>query len=301
MPTTFTKAQASKLLSVAEMKLFEESRINMLRKFSASQLDRRVERSRALRDKSRDQLQRQRIAQRDKTGSKRGASGEANQQRSKDKAALLADILKRFEGQLKIARKSEKAGVVPKAAPERRATRKAAISKATAPNKDFTASRMRAKNRIDEEAGSAMKARGTGTKAAAKKASAKKITAKKTPAKPAASKKAASKTVAKKAAAKPAKSSTLAASKKAPAKKAAAKKASRPANTPAGGKTSGKRTASAKALNAAGQGALHEGFADARAHNSAQQRKLQDARTIPIQAHLSSRGRRNQAKRDGRG
>ncbi|MDO5611486.1 MAG: hypothetical protein Q4G62_12085 [Pseudomonadota bacterium] len=294
MPTTFTKAQASKLLTVAEMKLFEESRINMLRKFSASQLDRRVERSRALRDKSRDQLQRQRIAQRDKTGSKRGASGEANQQRSKDKAALLADILKRFEGQLKIARKNEKAGVVPKAAPERRATRKAAISKATAPGKDFTASRMRAKNRIDEEAGSAMKARTTAKKATAK------------PAKPAAAgKKTASKTVAKKAAAS---NAAKPAARKAPAKKAAAAKpatkkvaASRPANTPAGGKTSGKRTASAKALSDAGQGAVHGGFANARAHNTAQQRKLQEARSTPIQAHLSSRGRRNQAKRDGRG
>ena len=92
MPVTFTKAQASKLLNVSEMKLYEESRIVPLRKFSASQLDRRIERTRALRDKARDQLQRQRVAQRAKTGSKRGASGDANQQRSKDKAALIRQL-----------------------------------------------------------------------------------------------------------------------------------------------------------------------------------------------------------------
>lgn len=292
MPTTFTKAQASKLLTVSEMKLFEESRINMLRKFAASQLDRRIERTRALRDKARDQLQRQRVAQRDKTGSKRGTSGEANQQRSKDKAALITDILKRFEGQLKIARKNEKAGVVPKAAPERRATRKAAISKAKAPNKDFTASRMRAKNHMDEEAGSAMKARGgsgkTAVKSTAKKATSKAASKKTSAAKPAVSPPVAAKKV----------PATKAANSKTATKKATAV---RPANIPTGGKTGGKRTASVKALNETGQDGAHSGFANARARNTAQQTKLQDARKTPIQAHVSSRGRRTQANRDGRG
>ncbi len=291
MPVTFTKAQASKLLNVSEMKLYEESRIVPLRKFSASQLDRRIERTRALRDKARDQLQRQRVAQRAKTGSKRGASGDANQQRSKDKAALIADILKRFEGQLKVARKNEKAGIVPKGAPQRRGTRKAAISKAQAPDKDFTASRMRARNRMDEEAGSAMKARKAARKATAadgatREAATKKAVAKKAATKKAAVKKAVAKSATKKMAAKKA------------AKKAVAK---RPSNTPVGGKTGGKRTANLRALNDAGSGKLHEGFSDVRAQNIALEQKLEAGRKTPIQGHVSSRGRRNQVKRDNRG
>ncbi|RMH90915.1 hypothetical protein EBB59_09050 [Lysobacter pythonis] len=299
MPVNFTKAQASKLLTVSEMKLHEESRIAMLRKFSASQLDRRIERTRALRDKARDQLQRQRVAQREKTGSKRGLSGTANQQRSKDKIALIADILKRFEGQLKIARKNEKAGIVPTRAPARRATRKAAIAKAKAPNKDFTASRMRAKNRAEEEAGSAMKARKTAKKTARKAAgeTAAKPTAKKTARKTVAKKSPAAKTpVAKKATAKKA-SPAPRTSAKTVAKKTAAK---RPANTPVGGKTGGKRTASVKALSEAGQN-VRGGFPNPRAHDTAQQRAFQEARSRPIQAHISSQDRRQQAKRDGRG
>lgn len=291
MPATFTKAQASKLLNATEMKLFEESRINTLRAFSASQLDRRVERSRALRDKARDQLQRQRLAQRERTGSKRGTSGSDNQQRSKDKAALIADILKHFEGQLKVARRNEKAGIVPKGAPERRVTRKAAVSKKKAPDKDFTASRMRASNRIEEEAAQTMKARKTARKATAKK-SASKASEKKTAA------------PAKKSAAKKKSATTKTAAKKPRAAKATGKVTKQPAMRPQdqlpGGDTSGKRTRSMQALNNVSEN-VHGGFADARSHNTAQQRKFQDALVTPIHAHISSRGRRNQGKRDQRG
>lgn len=289
MPTTFTKAQASKLLNATEMKLFEESRINALRAFSASQLDRRVERSRALRDKARDQLQRQRLAQRERTGSKRGTSGSDNQQRSKDKAALIADILKRFEGQLKVARRNEKAGIVPKAATKRRVTRKAAVSRTRSPGKDNTASRMRTRNRTGEEAASTMKSRAAG----ATTAKAAKKTAKTT------------KKVAKKAAAR--KTSTVT---KAPARKTAARKSSAPSKRAkksaakttqpfdAGSETRGKRTASIRDLNDADQGGLHGGFANDRARNVAQQKKLEAGRLTAIQSHLSSRVRRDQGRRD---
>ncbi len=277
MPATFTKAQASKLLNATEMKLFEESRINALRAFSASQLDRRVERVRALRDKARDQLQRQRIALREKTGSKRGASGTANQQRSKDKLALIGDILKRFEGQLKVARRNEKAGIVPKAAPKRRVTRKAAVSRARAPDKDFTASRMRVRKRADDEAGDTMKARKTAKKAVKK--AAKKTT----------------KQVARK---------TVAASKSTMRKQAitpAAKRATRKAPAPpfdAAQETRGKRTANIHDLNEAGQGGLHGGYANDRARNIAQQKKLEAGGLTAIQSHLSARVRRTQGRRD---
>lgn len=291
MPAAFTKAQASKLLNASEMKLYEESRVNALRAFSASQLDRRIERTRALRDKSRDLLQRQRVSMQQKTGSRRGERGTADQQRSKDKVAIIADILKRFEGQLKIARKNEKAGIVPKGAPERRVTRKAAVSKKKAPDKDFTASRMRASNRIEEEAAQTMKARKTARKVTAKK-SASKASEKKTAA------------PAKKSAAKKKSATTKTAAKKPRAAKATGKVTKQPAMRPQyqlpGGDTSGKRTRSMQALNNVSEN-VHGGFADARSHNTAQQRKFQDALVTPIHAHISSRGRRNQGKRDQRG
>jgi hypothetical protein len=96
----FTRSQATGLLNQAEMSLFDDSRANSLRGLDASQLGKRVERSRKARDRARDLLKRQKLASRSKTGSKRGASGQANE-RTGRKAELLADILGRFEDQLK--------------------------------------------------------------------------------------------------------------------------------------------------------------------------------------------------------
>lgn len=76
--------------------------------------------------------------------------------------------------------------------------------------------------------------------------------------------------------------------------------AMRPQDQLPGGDTSGKRTRSMQALNNVSEN-VHGGFADARSHNTAQQRKFQDALVTPIHAHISSRGRRNQGKRDQRG
>ena len=94
-----TRQQAQVLLSTAEMELYDESRSNPLRKLDEAALQKRIERTRRARERARDLVQRQKLASRAATGSKRGASGQANQ-RSKDKAALLDDILKRFEGAL---------------------------------------------------------------------------------------------------------------------------------------------------------------------------------------------------------
>lgn len=308
MPATITKARAAKLLTAAEMKLYEESRVHTLRSLSASQIDRRILRMRDLRDRARDLLQRQRVTLRERTGSKRGESGDAVQQRSKDKIALLSDILKRFEGQLKIARKAEAAGQPPKNAPKRHATRKAAKTRTTAPDKDFTAARMRSRRKDADEAADTMRARKAPNAPAedlpvargnAKKAATKKGAAKKTAAK----KRVSSKTPVEKSA--PKKTATRkAGAKKAPARKTAAAKpaAAHPPVSPLpGGSTGGKRTANLKALNQSGGDRLHAGYADVRAQNIALEQKLEAGRKTPIQGHVSSRGRRNQGKRDGRG
>lgn len=95
-----TRAKASQLLNQREMALYDDSRINGLRQLDGRALATRVARARTARDRARDLVRRQKLASRERTGSKRGSSGGANQ-RSKDKAELLADILDRFETRLR--------------------------------------------------------------------------------------------------------------------------------------------------------------------------------------------------------
>ena len=91
-----TRAKATSLLNQREMALYDDSRINALRQLDGKGLQSRISRARSARDRARDLVQRQKLSTREATGSKRGNSGMANQ-RSKDKAELLSDILSRFE------------------------------------------------------------------------------------------------------------------------------------------------------------------------------------------------------------
>jgi hypothetical protein len=95
----FTRAQATALLNKAEMSLYDDSRANALRQFDEKALQGRISRARTARDRARDLFQRQKLSTRDRTGSKRGVSGSANQ-RSNEKAELMADIVSRFEARL---------------------------------------------------------------------------------------------------------------------------------------------------------------------------------------------------------
>lgn len=108
----FTRAQAEGLLNKPEMALYDDSRINSLRGMSPADLAKRIDRARKARDRARDLLQRQKLATRDRAVGKRSATGDANL-RSKRKAELLADILKRFEAQSSAAGKREKAAGKP--------------------------------------------------------------------------------------------------------------------------------------------------------------------------------------------
>ena len=103
-----TRDQASRLLSESEMSLFSDSRNPTLRSFSARELTRRIERARKLRDKSRDLLQRQRLGSRKRTGSKGGATGDANE-RTARKGEVFDDILQRFESRLQEVQRSDEA------------------------------------------------------------------------------------------------------------------------------------------------------------------------------------------------
>ena len=95
-----TRAKATALLNQKEMELYTDSRVNTLRQLDAKALTTRVGRARDARDRARDLVQRQKLASRERTGAKRGTSGMANE-RSKEKATLLSDILSRFEAQLR--------------------------------------------------------------------------------------------------------------------------------------------------------------------------------------------------------
>jgi hypothetical protein len=101
-----TRSKASQLLNQKEMALYDESRINGLRQLDSKALATRVTRARAARDRARDLVQRQKLASRSRTGNKRGSSG-ADNQRSKDKAGLMADILSRFETRLREVQREE--------------------------------------------------------------------------------------------------------------------------------------------------------------------------------------------------
>ncbi len=94
-----TLIQARKLLTAAELEVFVVSRGQGLTGLSAVQLRGKVKRARTLSEKYRDLLQRQKLATRDRAGTKMGRSGAANA-RTAEKAALFADVLESFSRRL---------------------------------------------------------------------------------------------------------------------------------------------------------------------------------------------------------
>ena len=116
-----TRSKATALLNKGEMGLYDDSRHNPIRGFTSKQLESRIKRARGARDRARDLVRRQKLASRERTGSKRGTSGAANQ-RTQDKVEILADILRRFEARLKVVKAEERE--------RERASKKAATKKA---------------------------------------------------------------------------------------------------------------------------------------------------------------------------
>jgi hypothetical protein len=135
-----TRAKATSLLNQKEMALYDDSRANALRKLDEKAVAARIKRARDARDRSRDLVQRQKLSSRDRTGNKRGTSGQANQ-RSKDKSELMADILRRFEARLKEAKREQKAEskASGKTAQAKKATKRTATSKKPAAKKKAAA------------------------------------------------------------------------------------------------------------------------------------------------------------------
>lgn len=113
----FNRNHVRAFLAKNEIGLFESSLGADLKALSAAEVQRRIDRTRKLRDKYRDLLRRQKLATRARTGSKRGISGEANERTAK-KAKAFEETLARFEAQAKqLAAASRKAAVKSKKSP----------------------------------------------------------------------------------------------------------------------------------------------------------------------------------------
>jgi hypothetical protein len=96
---SINRSKASKLLNASELALFDAASASGVRALTPAQLQAKVERSRRLRDKHRDQYKRQRLASQERTGSKSGRSGQANL-RTKEKAQVFDEVLKRLKARL---------------------------------------------------------------------------------------------------------------------------------------------------------------------------------------------------------
>jgi len=128
------KTHAAKLLSAAEMEVFNASRAPAIKELGAARLAVEVKRARTLRDKFRDLLQRQRVATRRRTGTKAGPGGSANERTAK-KAEVFEEVLQRFSArleQVQAAAAREAARRAAAKAKERARTEKAAAAKAAA-------------------------------------------------------------------------------------------------------------------------------------------------------------------------
>lgn len=281
----YTRTQAKTLLNASELALFDAGRTQAVRAHSPAQLRSKLQRSRRLRDKYRDLFRRQRLDTRQRTGSKDGRSGQANA-RSQEKAVLFDELMGRFQDRLDRV----------EAAADRKAMTKKVVAKKVAAKKATT------------------------KKVAAKKVVAKKVAAKKVAAKKATARKATMKVVAKKAAGKKAAAKQVAAGKATASTAAAGKSVgragpdatTRAARLPAGKALDGCRGTPAEVAATPAQGvppglpdALaanaspdHGGFIDERARQVAQERHFATSGVKTIHAHISSRDRRKQGRRD---
>lgn len=95
----YTRTEAKKLLTAAELELFDAGRAPALRTLTKPELRKERERSRKLRDKYHDLFRRQRLAIRAESGSKSGSTGNANE-RTRQKEELFAELLEQFEARI---------------------------------------------------------------------------------------------------------------------------------------------------------------------------------------------------------
>lgn len=138
----YTITQARKLLTTGELSVFESSRPQPLRALTPARLRSKLERARTLRDKYRDLYRRQAVATRGAPARARSPVG-ADNQRTKQKAELFAEVLARYETEQKRVDAAAKvaAKAAAKAAKEAAKAAKAAEKASASAKKAGTASR----------------------------------------------------------------------------------------------------------------------------------------------------------------
>ncbi len=137
----FNRNHVRAFLAKTEIDLFESSLGPELNALTAADVHRRIDRTRKLRSKYRDLLQRQKLATRARTTSKAGDNGDANERTAK-KAKAFDETLTRFEAHAKrLEAVAEKANVrsAGKAKSGAVATRKTAAEKRPAKFKSVPA------------------------------------------------------------------------------------------------------------------------------------------------------------------
>ena len=126
----FTVTQARKLLTAAELTVFEASRASVIRDLTPARLRAKVTRARALRDKFRDLHRRQAVATRSAPAGRRSPVGGDNE-RTQQKADLFAEVLSRFEERMQRV-DADAAAAERKTAGRKAPTKKAPAGKAPA-------------------------------------------------------------------------------------------------------------------------------------------------------------------------
>jgi hypothetical protein len=95
----YTRTEAKKLLTAAELEIFDAGRSAVIGKLTKPELRRTLDRSRKLRDKYRDLFRRQRLALRAAVGSKAGTKADSNA-RTKQKEEIFAEAVDRMEARI---------------------------------------------------------------------------------------------------------------------------------------------------------------------------------------------------------
>jgi hypothetical protein len=132
----FNRNHARPLCTDAEYQLFSASLADEIGALTQVQLRSKIQRARKLRDKYRDLEKRQRLANRARTGTKKGDRPQTNA-RTADKAKLFGEVLERFEakaaklaaaGEREAKRKAAKAAMAQQAAAKKSAGAKRAAT-----------------------------------------------------------------------------------------------------------------------------------------------------------------------------
>jgi hypothetical protein len=95
----YNRNHARALCTESEFKLFSASLADEISDHTPAQLRNKIERTRKLRDKYQDLFKRQRLADRARTGTKKGDRPDSNA-RTGDKVKLFSEVLARFESRV---------------------------------------------------------------------------------------------------------------------------------------------------------------------------------------------------------